>query len=130
MQSHERPFFASKDFLDTFNSITWFGADALWMFGLPNLAIPTIGLTLLSGICLLYIDKRVPVFFINLAINAWICMNTCWIVSEFAGYESWRLYAKIAFAFGLLSIGLAVLLSRRVRETFSHFRRFRLSPWT
>jgi hypothetical protein len=127
--SYERVFFVSKDGLDTFNSLTWFLADALWMFELPHYAIPMIGLTLLSGLALLYIDKRLNVFFINLAIVSWICMNTLWIVSEFEAYSDLRWVAKLSFALGCLWIVMACMVSKKIRETFSHFRRFRTSTW-
>jgi len=108
------------------NSVTWFFADALWMIELHNFAIPLMGLTIFSGLCLLYVEKRLPVIFINLAINAWIMMNTMWIVSEIEGLQHIKSYSHLAFAFGVTFIALACVTSKSIRETFSHFRRFRI----
>lgn len=124
--SHTRPFPISKDALDTVNSLTWFLMDAFWMLGAPAVAALFILPTIASGLCLLYVEKRRPVMFINLAINSWILMNSFWMLSEFTQSEHWLVASRALFAFGLGFIGMAVHSSEDLKETFSHFRRFRL----
>jgi hypothetical protein len=121
MSEHERPFFFSKDTLDTANSVSWFLMDALWMLNLTSWGMFFLFPTLLTGLALLYIEKRRSVFWINLAINCWIWMNTLWMFDQIP-------WARTAFFCGLLFIAIAILEARSLRETFSHFRRFRILP--
>ncbi len=118
-QEHERPFPVSKDALDTLNSMSWFMMDAFWMLEKTSLGKIFVLPTILSGLLLLYIEKRRTVFWINLAINSWIWMNTFWMFEKLD-------WARGAFAFGLLCVGAALLEAKSLRETFSHFRRFRI----
>ena len=126
---NERPFWISKDALDTTNSIAWFFMDAFWMLGLAGTGIFFILPTVLTGLGLLYIEKRPAVFKINLAINCWIWMNTIWMLSDSFHLPWLMFYAKAIFAAGVLSIMLALVQSGNLRETFSHFRRFRTLRW-
>lgn len=125
-QVHERPFPISKDALDTLNSLTWFMADGIWMLGFHPAALGMIGLTLLSGLCLLYIEKRPAVTCINLGILSWATMNMLWIASEYTKSERIQELTRISFGVGLAFIVAAAFVSKDVRETFSHFRRFRM----
>jgi hypothetical protein len=118
-QEHERPFPVSKDALDTLNSMSWFMMDAFWMLEKTSLGKIFVLPTILSGLLLLYIEKRRTVFWINLAINSWIWMNTFWMFEKLD-------WARGAFVFGLLCVGAALLEAKSLRETFSHFRRFRI----
>lgn len=128
-QCHERPFLLSKDALDTTNSVAWFFMDAFWMLGLSGAGIFFIFPTVLTGLGLLYIEKRPAVFQINLAINCWIWMNTMWMLSDSFRLPGLMVYAKAIFAAGVLFIVLALVQSGNIRETFSHFRRFRTLRW-
>jgi hypothetical protein len=121
MTEHERPFPVSKEFLDTANSVSWFLMDALWMLNSTQWGKLFLVPTLATGLALLYIEKRRSVFWINLSINCWIWMNTFWMFEELA-------MARLAFFAGVCFIGLAILEARSIRETFSHFRRFRILP--
>ncbi len=118
-QEHERRFPVGKDALDTLNSVSWFMMDAFWMLEKTSLGKVFVLPTILSGILLLYIEKRRTVFWINLAINSWIWMNTFWMYERLA-------LARISFGFGLLCVVAAILEAKSLRETFSHFRRFRI----
>lgn len=126
MDINERPFFISKNGLDTINSVAWFAMDASWMLETPSISFAMIIPTILSAFCLVYIEKRSNVTFINLAILSWICMNICWMFSEIMGNHQYLLLAKIFFGVGILCILIAVALSKNLTETFSHFRRFRI----
>lgn len=126
---HERPFLLSKDALDTTNSVAWFFMDAFWMLGLSGAGIFFIFPTVLTGLGLLYIEKRPAVFKINLAINCWIWMNSMWMLSDSFHLPGLMLYAKAIFAAGVFFIMLALFQSGNIRETFSHFRRFRTLRW-
>jgi len=125
MDNFERPFFVSKTGLDTTNSITWFLADGLWMLGFFESALFCLSLTLLTGLVLIYIEKRFSVTCINIAIICWTSMNFVWILSEYKDDQGYQAQARIAFAAGLGFIMIAILASKNVRETFSHFKRFR-----
>ena len=125
-QSHERPFPLSKDALDTLNSITWFMADGIWMLGFHPMALGMIGLTLLSGLCLLYIEKRLALTLINLSILSWATMNMLWIASEYTKSDRIQNFTRFSFGLGVAFILAAAFASKNVRETFSHFRRFRI----
>lgn len=126
----ERPFFVSKDALDTVNSITWFFADALWMLEAHIPATLFIIPTILTGLLLLYIEKRLPVTFINISINCWIWMNTLWMVSDSYNQPQLLFYSKVLFALGIIFILVSAFASKNLRETFSHFRRFRAMKWS
>jgi hypothetical protein len=127
MQTDEnsRVFPVSKEVLDTVNSLFWFGADASWMMeSLPlsaSLMVPTI----LTGLMLLYIEKRKSVLAINVAINCWIMMNLSWILSDIYPESMAGKSAKMFFAMGILSVIVAAATSNNLQDTFSHFRRFR-----
>ena len=124
-QDFERPFPIPKEYLDTLNSLTWFLADASWMTGSMELGHALMVPTILSGIVLIYIDRRRTQTLINIAILSWICMNTVWMSSEF--FEAPKLIhvSQMFFAVGCLFIAAAVITSGSYRETFSHFKRFR-----
>jgi hypothetical protein len=128
-QASERPFPISKDLLDTINSVTWFLADGFWLLGYHGVAITCIVPTLLTGLLLLYIEKRPTVVSINCAINCWTWMNALWIVQDWTKVGGYFTAAKFAFGLGIFFVLLAVVISRNVRETFSHFRRFRMPRW-
>ncbi|MCE3014116.1 MAG: hypothetical protein LW878_13735, partial [Proteobacteria bacterium] len=79
MNTNERPFFISKDVLDTINSASWFLMDAMWMLQMEQVSVGMIVPTIASGVCLVYIEKRKTLTLINLAILSWICMNVSWM---------------------------------------------------
>jgi hypothetical protein len=122
---YSRPFPVSKDGLDTVNSMTWFFADAMWMLGFHSTAMALLVPTIITGFLLLYIEKRLPLTFINLAINCWIWMNTFWVAAEWRSQAHLQDLSRGIFVLGVLFILGAAITSRNVRETFSHFRRFR-----
>ena len=125
----ERDFFLSKDFLDTLNSLSWFFMDALWMLGQTNLAEIMIPVTILSAICLIYIEKKISLFFINLGILFWILMNVTWMISEARPNVLTLVTPKTFFVLGLLSIIVSVFTTQNIKETFSHFKRFRIKKY-
>ncbi len=125
MKKFERPFWIPKDLLDTINSVTWFLADGFWMLGLVDLGLLLMVPTFISGLILLYIEKRRSVALIGLAINFWIWMNALWMCSDKFKDPIFLKLAQISFGLGILSILIASFTSRDLRETFSHFRRFR-----
>jgi hypothetical protein len=129
MNQEQRPFFISKDLLDSTNSVSWFLMDASWMLGVEELSIFMILPTVLSGLILCYIEKRRTHTLINIAILCWICMNISWMFSEVLEINSYLTLAKIFFATGSLFVILALLTSENISETFSHFKRFRIKNW-
>ena len=126
---NERPFILSKDTLDTSNSFAWFFMDAFWMLGLNGAGLAFIVPTVLTGLGLLYIERRPAVFRINLAINCWIWMNTAWMLSDALARPDLLVWARAMFAGGVFFILAALLSAGGLRETFSHFRRFRTPRW-
>lgn len=121
----ERPFIISKEILDTVNSVSWFFADAFWMLDYLNIGVGLMIPTIVSGLCLLYVEKRHSLLFINIAINCWIWMNTLWMASDMDLEGGYLLAAKVFFILGAICILLAALTSKNLKETFSHFKRFR-----
>lgn len=121
-----RDFPVSKNILDTANSLFWFAADAAWMLGAVSVGLLCMVPTIVSGLLLLYVEKRKPVIFINLAINCWIMMNTFWMLSEGQPDGPYSTYSKVFFVLGVLAVFIATLLSKSLADTFSHFRRFRV----
>lgn len=126
MQNNERPFFVSKDVLDTINSVCWFFMDASWMLQVKEISIAMIIPTVLTGLILVYMEKRKSHTFINLAILSWICMNVSWMFSDILAIPFYLTLAKALFTLGLLLITGAIVSSENLPETFSHFRRFRI----
>ena len=121
-----RPFPVRKEVLDTVNSVAWFLADAFWMLQLREPAYLFIAPTIATGLALLYIDRRASIFFINLAILSWILMNTLWMSSDFERIPALMSGARGAFFAGLACIAAAAATSTNLRDTFSHFKRFRV----
>jgi hypothetical protein len=95
-------------------------------FGTSAAIIGGSFIAFMLGIFLVYIEKRVSVTFINLAILSWICMNVSWMFSEVLNLSSYLVMAKTFFGVGCLFILLAVIKSNSVSDTFSHFKRFRI----
>lgn len=126
MNQKERPFFVSKDVLDTINSFAWFMMDSSWMLQEKEFSLIMILPTILSAIILCYIEKRRSITFINLAILSWICMNVSWMFSDILDLSYYLTMAKVFFGVGILFILLAVMTSENVSDTFSHFKRFRI----
>jgi hypothetical protein len=126
MNTNERPFFVSKDILDTVNSVSWFLMDASWMLQVKELSMAMIVPTILTGIFLCYIEKRKNITFINFAILSWICMNVCWMFSELFDSATYLITAKSLFGLGVVFILIAISKSDSIADTFSHFRRFRI----
>lgn|GEM_PF-4050947 len=120
----------SKDIIDTINSLTWFCMDAFWMAGFPTIAKAMAPFVLLTGIWLTLIEKRLQVVLINLGIVSWILMNVAWMFSEMKEFQHAKSYfllsSKIFLIGGLIHVALALAFSKNIKETFSHFRRFRL----
>ncbi len=129
MNNAQRPFFISKDLLDSTNSVSWFLMDASWMLEVQELSIFMILPTILSGLFLCYIEKRRTHTLINVAILCWICMNISWMFSEVLDLNSYLSLAKIFFIMGSLFVILALITSENISETFSHFKRFRIKNW-
>ena len=129
MKENERNFFITKDVLDTVNSFSWFLMDASWMLQIQELSVVMILPTFLSALFLCYIEKRKSVTYINLAIVSWITMNVCWMFSENFSDGRYLTAAKIFFLIGVGLIFLAVMSSKNISETFSHFKRFRIKSY-
>lgn len=112
--------------LDTVNSASWFLMDASWMLQAEKVSVMMIVPTVVTGLCLVYIEKRKTVTLINLAILSWICMNVSWMFSEVLEIPFYLTVAKSLFGLGLAFIVGAVFVSGSLTETFSHFKRFRI----
>jgi hypothetical protein len=124
--SYERPFPIPREVIDTLNSISWFIMDSAWMLQWPTLAELMILPTVATGLVLLYVEKRRSLLLINVAICCWILMNTFWMLGDTHGQPALLFTARALFALGVLSVLGAAHFSEDLRETFSHFRRFRL----
>lgn len=118
-----------KEVLDTVNSLSWFLMDGFWMLGLPKVGYIFILPTLITGFLLLFVEKRPAVTLINVAIFFWILMNTFWMLSESLQNPTLLLASRMSFGLGGASILIAAFVSKDLRDTFSHFRRFRVLKW-
>ncbi len=126
MNEFERPFMLKKEVLDTINSVSWFLLDASWMLEVKEISYLMIIPTIISALILCYIEKRTHILLINLAILAWILMNIAWMFSEMYELPHYFMAAKAFFILGLIFIIGAIVKSKNINETFSHFKRFRL----
>jgi len=115
--------------LDTANSITWFLMDALWMGKHLSWAYALAPVVFFSGMAICMLEKRLTHLFINLAVLSWITMNISWMVIESDPLFLSPNVPNIFLALGLLFIGAAAASSNDLRDTFSHFRRFRAKRW-
>jgi len=129
MNNDQRPFFISKDLLDSMNSVSWFFMDASWMLQVEELSFFMIFPTILSGLFLCYIEKRKTHTLINIAILSWICMNISWMFYEVRDIPEFLITAKFLFVTGCFFVILALFNSENISETFSHFKRFRIKNW-
>ncbi|MBL7714123.1 MAG: hypothetical protein JNL01_01570 [Bdellovibrionales bacterium] len=118
-----------KEILDTVNSLSWFLMDGFWMLGVPKLGYFFILPTIVTGFLLLLVEKRPAITLINVAIFFWILMNTFWMLSETLQNPTLLLVARISFGLGVSAILVAAFVSKDLRDTFSHFRRFRVLKW-
>lgn len=118
-----------KDKLDTANSLTWFLMDATWMTGLYPVAFLLAPIVFITGLALTVIDRRPAHTAINLALMSWILMNVSWMYSDIGDRAHWLAIARVFFGLGGLALAAAIFLSKNLRETFSHFRRFRLKDY-
>ncbi len=103
--------------------------DICWMSKHEMGAYFLAPVVLVSALALCYMERRITHMFINFAILNWIIMNIAWMALE---YHPNLMHSSVPFwpmAMGFFSIGLAALLSRDLRDTFSHFRRFRAKNW-
>lgn len=129
ISEQERPFPIPREILDTINSIFWFLMDAAWMLEVFGMAYLCILPTVLTGLALLYVERRRAVFYINLAINCWIWMNTLWMLSETLETDALLNVSRALFSAGVIFIIMAAKNSESLQETFSHFKRFRVLKW-
>lgn len=118
-----------KDVLDTLNSLSWFLMDAAWMMGSYRVALSLSPLVVLSAAALTAVDRRPALMAINGGIMAWIFMNMSWMISDIGDKTFWLAASRGFFVLGCALILSAAALSENLRETFSHFRRFRLKDW-
>ena len=126
MNENERPTILSKDVLDTMNSFSWFLMDAAWMLQAREISMAMIVPTVISGVLLCFIEKRKALMSINIAILCWICMNISWMFSDLFTQNHYLLIAKTFFGLGILFIVTAIVTSKNISDTFSHFKRFRI----
>jgi hypothetical protein len=113
----------SRRVVDPVNSVAWYAMDGLWLAQLAWPAYVATGLTLATGGTLLLLDRRrVQRLNDDLALNAWMWMNTTWVVSDLGGLPRLR-----SMALAIAGLG-AVLLANAVRPSKGHrgaLRRFR-----
>lgn len=122
----KRPALFSRRVVDPANSLTWFAMDVLWLAELAWPAYLAAGLTLATGASLMALNRRAGQRLNDdIALNAWMWMNTLWLVSDLGEFPILR---RAALAFGGLGAVLlvnAVRPSRRHRKTLRRFRKLR-----
>lgn len=129
MNAADKDSILSKDFLETANSLAWFFMDAAWMLEIKPVANAMILPTLASGIALCAIEKEKSAFYINMSVASWIVMNVSWMLAESFAYDAFMAGARAFFVVGSLFLCLAAAKSKNLKETFSHFKRFRIGSY-
>lgn len=110
----------SKPVIDPVNTVVWFLMDALWLAKLPWPAYVAGGLTVVTGVILLFLGRREGrgAVFADLGMNCWIVMNTVWMLHDLNGRETPRAFAVVMAVLGVVFIAAAARHSqpfRRVR---------------
>lgn len=108
----------SKPVIDPVNTAVWFLMDALWLAKLPWPAYVAGGLTVVTGVLLLWLGRREGrgEVFADLGMNCWIVMNTVWMAHDLNGRETPRAFAAVMAALGVLFIAAAARHSRPLRR--------------
>ena len=116
----------SRRVVDPINSIAWFAMDGLWLLQLAWPAYIAAGLTLITGGMLLWLNqRRGQRLDEDLALNAWMWMNSCWAISDLSGINAMKYIAMGFGGVGALLIANAFRPSRRQRDMLRRFRKMR-----
>lgn len=118
----------SRRIVDPVNSVAWYAMDGLWLAQLAWPAYIATGLTLVTGAALIFLNRRKGQRLNDdLAVNAWMWMNGCWVVSDLGGLPKLRYAAMAIGAVGALLLLNAVRPSNRNRTMLQGFRKMRAS---
>lgn len=103
-----KPTWFSKPIIDPVNTLTWFLMDALWMLKLAWPAYIAAGLTVITGVMLLILDRREDrgTLLADLGLGSWIVMNTVWLVYDLNGQD-----APYAFAIPVSIVGTVLIIA-------------------
>jgi hypothetical protein len=98
---------------DNIHILLWLIKDTCWMLEWRILGtlmiIPTMGV----AIYLAAKSTGEEIFWINIAICFWITANAYWMVCEFIEMETYKDYAGIPFAMGLMAVAFFYLRPKR-----------------
>jgi len=99
----------------------WLVKDTCWCVLYRPLGMVMIAPTLFVAIDIAWRSRRSRTeLFHNIAVALWITANATWMTGEFYFNDSWRPYAKVFFALGLLVIGyyyLSLLWTKKAEVT-------------
>lgn len=114
-----------KSTLDITNSFSWFFMDAFWMTDNLELSYACVVPTVISGFILIFKESETSAYMVAISAFLWAAMNSLWLVGETLEITNYLLVCKLLFAAGILSMGIALLLSSDLSKTLLSFRRFR-----
>lgn len=116
----------SRRVVDPVNSVAWFAMDGLWLAQWSGPAHFAAGATLVTGAMLVALDRRSGQRLNDdLALNGWMWMNACWLVSDLGDEPRLRYVALAIGGVAALLLGNALRPSRRHRKTLRGFRKLR-----
>lgn len=119
------------EFCDTAGSVLWFLMDGFWIWGFARLAaviaIPTLLVNLLA---LRFTERASGIRAVTAAMNAWLFMDTLWMVGDTQGIPPFVTAGRLTFLAGIVFLIAALKKSgwqkETVLEVFSRFRRLRI----
>lgn len=108
----------SKPVIDPVNTVAWFGMDALWLAKLEIPAYLAAGITVVTGVLLLFLGRREGrgEVYADLGLNCWIVMNTVWMVHDLNGRDTPWMVAAVLGGLGAVFIALAARHSKELRR--------------
>lgn len=94
----------------------WLIKDSCWMLEIKWLGalmvVPTLGI----AAWIIYVTRKLPEVYINVAIFFWITANSYWMIMEVFFDNAHRYLAAIPFALGFIFVGLFYLKGYRNKK--------------
>jgi hypothetical protein len=116
--------------VETIGSVLWFLMDGFWMLNLASAAKGMILPTLVVNLLVFrYAKRSLSQYSVVAAMNSWLLMNICWMVSDLDKNPKPLAAAKVMFALGIVLLAVAwgreASDPERLTKVMSHFRRLR-----
>ena len=93
--------------------VLWLVKDTCWVLDFKTAGLIMIFPTILVALHITWLHrKEVTELYHNLAVVAWICANTTWMIGEFFYNDTLRPIATVFFCIGLLLVAIFYLIVR------------------